>query len=83
LFNPALHSRGLTPDMTGLFRGNFKPDMVFVFGQDDEVINPSKTINIISEDDYTNDNIVILHHGHRTPYEVFVREIENFLKRSL
>lgn len=83
LFNPALHSRTFTPDMTGMERGKFRPEMVFILGLDDDIINPLETINIVSEDGYTKENIVILPHVHRTPYEVFVREIESFCKDIL
>ena len=81
LFNPALHSRSFTPDMTGKQIGTFKPEMLFVFGQMDELINPSVTIEILIAEGYTKNSFVCLPHGHRTPFEVFTREAENFLQR--
>jgi len=80
LFNPALHSRSFTPDMAGNDNGSFKPEMLFVFGQNDDLINPLTTIELLSQEGFTDANYVILPHSHRTPYEVFTREIENFMK---
>ncbi len=77
LFNPALHSRSFTPDMTG-FSGSllFKPKTKFVLGKNDDVIEPNTTIKIAENEGYS--NFIILGHGHRTPYDVFKNEILNF-----
>jgi esterase/lipase len=77
LFNPALHSRSFTPDMTG-FSGSllFKPKTKFVLGKNDDVIEPNTTIKMMESEGYS--DFIILGHGHRTPLLVFKNEILNF-----
>ena len=82
LFNPALHSRSMTPDMTGYQKGQYKPIIYFVFGQNDEVINPTDTIKLINNDEYKEKDYIILNHGHQTPYEIFKQEIINFTENK-
>ncbi len=82
LFNPALHSRSMTPDMTGYQKGQYKPLMYFIFGQNDEVINPINTIKIINNDGYDKKKYITLNHGHQTPYEIFKQEIINFTENQ-
>lgn len=76
LFNPALHSRSFTPDMTGFFGISEKPNIKFVFGENDDIINPNETIKMMKKEGYT--DFVMLEHGHRTPFFVFKNEILNF-----
>ena len=82
LFNPALHSRSFEPDMTSHKIGNFKPSMYFVFGQNDVIINPIKTIDIIENEDNKDINYALLSHGHDTSLEIFKKEIKTFIKNS-
>jgi predicted esterase YcpF (UPF0227 family) len=77
LFNPALHSRSYQPDISGFEKGNYNPKMYFVLGENDAVINPAKTLEIISNDDYVT---LIFNHAHNTPYEVFKSVIAEILK---
>lgn len=79
LFNPALHSRSYEPDMTDHKIGIYKPIMRFVFGENDEIINPIKTINIIEKEGCVNDNYILYNHGHDTPLEIFRKEITKVL----
>ena len=82
LFNPALHSRSYEPDMTGHETGEYNPIMRFVFGQNDEIINPIKTINIIKKEGYLNENHILYKHGHDTPLEIFKKEITHGLNEN-
>jgi hypothetical protein len=81
LFNPALHSRSYEPDMTGLGIGKYKPSMYFIFGQNDAVINPVNTLNIIENDGYGNENTTLLTHAHDTPLETFKKEITFYISK--
>lgn len=79
LFNPALHSRSMEPDVSGRNNGIFKPKMHFVFGENDEVIPYKETIKILLNDGYDDSFFHILNHAHDTPIEVFKSEISNFI----
>lgn len=76
LFNPALHSRSFTPDLSSFQDMSYKPKTKFVLGQNDDVIDPNTTIKIMENEGYS--DFIILGHGHRTPYDVFKNEISNF-----
>jgi hypothetical protein len=82
LFNPALHSRSYEPDMTNYEIGKHTPIMRFVFGKNDEIINPIKTIKIIEKEGYINDNYILCKHGHDTPLEIFKKEITQGLNEN-
>lgn len=73
LFNPALHSRSYQPDMNGLEIGKFNPEMFFIFGKNDAIINPLKTVEIMKNEG--KENFKILNYGHNTPIEDFINEI--------
>jgi hypothetical protein len=80
LFNPALHSRSFEPDTSGYKKGIFKPKMHFVFGENDSVINPFKTIEIIKKEGFFDENYTLLSHAHSTSLELFKEEIIKFTK---
>ncbi len=79
LFNPAIHSRSMEPDISGSFEGKFTPKMNFVFGVNDEEINCKKTIAILKNEGYKNEDFFILEHRHDTPLEVFKTQLLNFV----
>ncbi len=81
LFNPALHSIPFEPDMTGQGEKFFLPEMRFVFGKDDELIIPHKTIELIAHEGYNKKNYIVLGHGHQTPLETFKSQISNFIEK--
>jgi hypothetical protein len=81
LFNPALHSRSMMPDMGNYSQGIHKPAICFILGQDDEVINPWTTIQMIEQNGYQKKDYTLLKYGHRTPYEIFKREIISFVEK--
>lgn len=80
LFNPALHSRSIEPDMTGHLNGNHKPYIHTVFGKADDLINPDKTLVILQKEGF--ESYSIFEHGHKTPFEVFKNVIEGFINHS-
>ncbi len=82
LFNPALHSRSFEPDMSGFENEKFSPNIYFIFGENDHIINPENTIEIIGNDGYSLENYIILKYGHDTPFEVFKREISFNLDKT-
>lgn len=77
LFNPALHSRSLEPDMTSHLTGNHKPNIQTAFGKADTLINPDKSLNILKNEGFESNTI--FEHGHKTPFEVFKNVIEEYI----
>jgi predicted esterase YcpF (UPF0227 family) len=77
LFNPALHSRTFEPDMTGLIHSENDPSIQIIVGENDNVIEPRKTIEII--ENKPNIKLTTYDHEHRTPYDVFKKETEKLL----
>lgn len=79
LFNPALHSRSMNPDMDGLRSGKNKPATIFILGKSDEIIDPKVTLKINALEKNENVSTKILDHGHGTPFDVFQNEISDFI----
>lgn len=79
LFNPALHSRSMDPDMNELISGKNRPEMIFILGKTDEIINPNVTMKMIALKKHEHVTTKILAHGHGTPFEVFQNEINGFI----
>ena len=79
LFNPALHSRSMEPDVSGSFDGEFRPTISVVFGAKDNLIHPKKTIIILENEGFESSDFTILEHGHDTPFDVFKSEISQFI----
>ncbi len=77
LFNPALHSRSVQPDISGHKLGNFKPNTRFVLGENDKVIDPIETLKIIDKEGYK--NFSFFSNAHDTPIELFKTEIEKYI----
>ena len=77
LFNPALHSRTFEPDMAGLIHSENDPSIQIIVGENDSVIEPRKTIEII--ENKPNIKLTTYGHEHRTPYDVFKKETEKLL----
>lgn len=82
LFNPALHSRNFEPDTNGYEKGIYNPKMYFVFGENDLIINPLKTIEIIKKEGFVNENYTLLSHAHNTSLELFKEEIIKFINKN-
>jgi len=81
LFNPALHSRSIAPDLTGHVLGKHRPDLICVLGSADTVIAPKATMEILAQDGYGAAHCILGDHGHRTPFEVFKDEISKYLSQ--
>ena len=79
LFNPALHSRSMNPDINGILSGKNKPTIIFILGKNDEIIDPKVTLKMNALEKNKNVTTKILDHGHGTPFEVFQNEIRNFI----
>lgn len=80
LFNPALHSRSFEPDMKGLETGKHKPYIHTVFGKEDTLINPDKTLVILKNEGF--ETFSTFEHGHKTPFKVFKNVIKRFNNQS-
>ena len=80
LFNPALHSRTMEPDMTGHEIGKFKPDIKLILGEKDTVINPEKTLEFITQNKLENINYTLLDIEHQIPYKVFRDVVEEWIE---
>ncbi|MCB9425894.1 MAG: hypothetical protein H6584_06200 [Flavobacteriales bacterium] len=83
LFNPALHSRSFEPDMSGHQIGQHNPRMQVVLGENDKVINPEKTLEILRNRDLMNIDFTFLDIEHRIPYRVFRDEVEEVLNKKI
>lgn len=77
LFNPALHSRSIQPDMTGEKSAWNNPRTHIVFGKKDDVVDPQTTLNLI---DTTRVTHKTLGHGHQTPGKVFIDAVKEFIR---
>lgn len=82
LFNPALHSRSFEPDMFGIKKGKHNPDIHFVFGENDNLIDPKLTLELIKDIKLKNYTFTLLNHGHGTPVDLFKREISLFIQNK-
>jgi hypothetical protein len=51
-------------------------------GENDDIINGNKTIKILLNEGYKNEDFFILEHGHDTPLEVFKTQLSNFLTKE-
>ena len=80
LFNPALHSRSMEPDMTGHEIGQFKPNIKLILGEKDTVIEPQKTLEFITHKQYKNTHHTLLDFGHRTPFKIFQNEVKRVVE---
>ena len=80
LFNPAVHSRSFEPE--GVTDGAFSVHGHIVLGLKDDVINPTRTYNMVgSRSFYDGLSVVPIEAmGHRTPLTTFVDVIERFVE---
>ena len=74
VFNPAIHSRPMEPNLNKLISSNiylsFVP--VVVLGLEDEVINPDKSEYMLEQADFYCDIEKVEGLGHRIPFDVIV-----------
>jgi hypothetical protein len=74
VFNPALHSRSMEPNMKLLQGENPKHSFapLVILGLDDIVVDPSKTCEILDFSDFDPIIIEVKNMGHRIPFDAFV-----------
>ena len=79
LFNPAVHSRSFEP--YGVTNGEFSVHGHVVLGLKDDVINPTRTYNMVGSLSFYDGLSVIPveHMGHRVPLPMFVDIMERFV----
>lgn len=77
MFNPGIHTRSYQPDMTGLKDQYNFPEMTFVLGIGDAVINPIKTIRMVKSLP-NSPAIIVKGHKHRTSYDLFTKSVNDF-----
>jgi hypothetical protein len=63
--------------MTGLIHSENDPFIQIVIGENDSIIEPRKTIEII--ENKPNIELTTYDHGHRTSYDLFRKETEKLL----
>jgi hypothetical protein len=70
LLNPALHSRAFEPE--GVYEGPNEVVGVMINGSEDDVIDPTKTANMLRKSIAEGQMKYYLRdHGHRTPLKIF------------
>jgi uncharacterized protein len=79
LFNPAIHSRSFEP--LGVTDGAFSVYGRVVLGLKDDVINPTRTYDMVASDSFYDGLSVIPveNMGHRTPLPTFIDIMERFV----
>ena len=76
-FNPALHSR--TINIEGAKSGKEKLEGLVVLGKNDDIINPSKTIEILENIDNDLSISIEKEMKHRVPLNIFINKTINEL----
>jgi hypothetical protein len=82
VFNPALHSRPIEPNMK-LLQGEVPKHSLkalVVLGMEDTIINPSDTYEILDFSDFECEIVEIQDMGHRVPFYVFVDIYNKYVK---
>jgi len=74
VFNPALHSRPIEPNMKLLQGENPKHSFnpLVILGLEDVVVNPYKTYEMLDFSDFDPEIIEVQNMGHRVPFVVFM-----------
>jgi hypothetical protein len=74
VFNPAIHSRPIEPNLPSLRQDsiNFNFNPVVVLGLEDDVIDPSKSEDLLEQMDVECEIERVEGLGHRIPFDIFV-----------
>ena len=82
LFNPAIHSRPMEPNLRSLIYDGPKHGLnsVVVLGLEDEVIDPAKTEDILEHVEFDCEIERVEEMGHRVPFDVFVNIYNKYIK---
>ncbi len=78
LFNPALQMRSIPINSS---EGDFSPKHTIVMGKADQVILNTDTLQFLKDKNIAAE-IYYGDHGHRTPYSVFVKAVQDLLEKS-
>jgi pimeloyl-ACP methyl ester carboxylesterase len=82
VFNPAIHSRSIEPNLNKLVSSDINPSFtpVVVLGLEDEVIDPAKSEDMLEQVEFYCDIERVEGLGHRIPFEVFVDIYNKYIK---
>lgn len=82
LFNPAIHSRPMEPNLRSLIYDGPKHGLnsVVVLGLEDEVIDPKVTVKLLEESEIDVTYEIYPFLGHRVPFDVFVNIYNKYIK---
>lgn len=82
LFNPAVHSRSMEPNLKSLVYEDTKHGFksVVVLGLEDDVIDPAKSEDILEQVDFDCEIERVEGLGHRIPFDVFVNIYNKYVK---
>jgi hypothetical protein len=83
LFNPAIHSRPMEPNIKSLMYDDSKFygfNSTVVLGLDDEVIDPAKTEDILEQVEFECEIERVDGMGHRISFDVFVDIYNKYIK---
>jgi len=82
LFNPAIHSRPMEPNLRSLIYDGPKHGLnsVVVLGLEDDVIDPKVTVKLLEESEIDVTYEIYPFLGHRVPFDVFVNIYNKYIK---
>lgn len=82
VFNPAIHSRPIEPELPRLEakNPNFNFMPVIVLGSKDDVIDHEKTLDILEQCEFYSDIEEVEGLGHRIPNDVFIDIYNKYVK---
>jgi esterase/lipase len=82
VFNPAIHSRSIEPNLNKLVSSDINPSFtpVVVLGLEDEVIDPAKSEDMLEQVEFYCDIERVEDLGHRIPFDVFVNIYNKYVK---
>ena len=82
VFNPAIHSRPIEPNLNKLISSDINPSFipVVVLGLEDEVIDPAKSEDMLEQVEFHCDIERVEGLGHRIPFDVFVNIYNKYVK---
>jgi len=82
VFNPAIHSRPMEPNLKSLILSDIDPSFipVVVLGMEDTIIDPAKSEDILEQVEFHCDIERVEGLGHRIPFYVFVDIYNKYVK---
>ena len=82
VFNPAIHSRTIEPNLNILVSSDINPSFipVVILGLEDEVIDPAKSEDMLEQIEFYCDIERVEGLGHRIPFDVFVDIYNKYIK---